>query len=84
MTHTGSAVATGVLDAALRAAAGPRGPLGEDGIVVKTNAPNLAYADPADRPRFAADYAFIRECLRPGLAEGSPPGAAVAAAGDLR
>jgi hypothetical protein len=83
MTHTGSAVATRVLDTALREASGRPGPLGQDGIVVKTNAPNLAYADPADRSRFAADYAFITGCLRPALATAAPP-PAVAAAGDVR
>ncbi len=83
LTHTGSGVATRVLDTALREASGPRGSLGPEGIVVKTNAPNLAYADPADRQRFAADYAFISGCLRPGLAHGSPP-QPVAASGDSR
>ncbi len=63
--HTGSAVATQTLDAALRASAAAQRSVYRDPIVAKTNAPNLAYRDPADRQRFAADYNFILSCLRP-------------------
>jgi hypothetical protein len=69
VTHTGALAATRVVDEALRASAAEgtyRSP-----IVVKTNAPNLAYLDPGDRPRFAADYRFIRSCLRPQYASAS-------------
>ena len=69
--HTGSVAATRTVDGVLRETAAARGAPYDEGIVIKTNAPNLAYRDPADRQRFAADYAFIVSCLRPGLA--APP-----------
>jgi glycosyltransferase involved in cell wall biosynthesis len=63
-THTGSAVATRVLDAALRAAVTGSGGTYIDSIAQKTNSPNLSYKDPASRVRFAGDYEFILSCRR--------------------
>ena len=62
LAHTGSAVATGVLDAALRRAVTESGGRYTTGIVEKTNAPNLAYKNPDVRAEFAADYEFILGC----------------------
>jgi glycosyltransferase involved in cell wall biosynthesis len=62
--HTGSSVATRVLDGALALVARKGGEAYEQSIVEKTNAPNLAYKNPRDRERFAADYEFIVQCLR--------------------
>lgn len=64
LEHTGSAVATRVLDDALRTAVTASGGRYTRGIVEKTNAPNLAYKDPARRGEFAADYDFILNCRR--------------------
>lgn len=64
LQHTGSEVSTRVLDAALRAAVTKGGGLYTKSIVEKTNAPNLAYKDPARRIEFQADYEFIVSCLR--------------------
>jgi glycosyltransferase involved in cell wall biosynthesis len=64
LEHTGSAVATRVLDDALRTAVTKSGGRYTRGIVEKTNAPNLAYKDPAHRAGFAADYDFILGCRR--------------------
>jgi glycosyltransferase involved in cell wall biosynthesis len=64
LEHTGSAVATRVLDDALRAAVTASGGRYTRGIVEKTNAPNLAYKDVARRAEFAADYDFILGCRR--------------------
>lgn len=65
LEHTGSAVATRVLDEALRRAVTAAGGAYTTGIVEKTNAPNLAYRNPADRESFAADYDFIRSTQLP-------------------
>jgi glycosyltransferase involved in cell wall biosynthesis len=67
LEHTGSAVATQVLDDLIRTVVRGTGGRYDGAIVEKTNAPNLAYKRPADRDRFAADYAFILGC-RPGQA----------------
>jgi glycosyltransferase involved in cell wall biosynthesis len=64
LAHTGSAVATRVLDDALRAAVTASGGRYTRGIVEKTNAPNLAYKEPARRAEFAADYDYILGCRR--------------------
>jgi glycosyltransferase involved in cell wall biosynthesis len=64
LEHTGSGVATRVLDDALRAAVTSTGGRYTHGIVEKTNAPNLAYKDPACRAGFEADYAHILGCRR--------------------
>ena len=64
LANTGSRIATRVVDDALRRAAFGQGQPYTTSIVEKTNAPNLAYRDEADRARFAADYAFIHECRR--------------------
>ena len=65
VAHTGAAAATRVVDTALRASAATRGLAYTEPIVAKTNAPNLAYRECADRPRFTADYAYVISCLRP-------------------
>jgi glycosyltransferase involved in cell wall biosynthesis len=64
LEHTGSVVATRVLDGALRTAVTKAGGRYTTSIVEKTNAPNLAYKDRARREEFAADYAFILGCRR--------------------
>jgi glycosyltransferase involved in cell wall biosynthesis len=68
LAHTGSTVATRVLDQAIATAARNRGDLYTSGIVEKTNAPNLAYKDPRCRARFQADYDFVLSCRRHGTA----------------
>lgn len=64
LANTGSAVATRVLDDALRRAVTGAGGRYTTPIVEKTNAPNLAYKDPSVRAEFAADYEFILGCQR--------------------
>lgn len=64
LEHTGSAVATRILDEALRSAIAANGGKYSRGIVEKTNAPNLAYKDPQRRGDFAADYDYILGCRR--------------------
>lgn len=64
LANTGSAVATRVLDEALRRAVTGSGGRYTTPIVEKTNAPNLAYKDPAVRAGFAADYEYILGCQR--------------------
>ncbi|HEX7011761.1 MAG TPA: glycosyltransferase [Steroidobacteraceae bacterium] len=73
LEHTGSKVATAVLDEALRRAVTEAGGLYTSSIVEKTNSPNLAYKEPARRAEFQADYDFILSCVR-----GRPPDAAEA------
>jgi glycosyltransferase involved in cell wall biosynthesis len=65
LANSGSAIATRVLDDALRNAVRAAGGRYETGIVEKTNVPNLAYKDPAARAAFEADYEFIKSCLLP-------------------
>jgi glycosyltransferase involved in cell wall biosynthesis len=64
LRHTGSKIATQVLDDELRRAVTAAGGRYTTGIVEKTNAPNLAYKDPARRADFSADYEYIRGCQR--------------------
>lgn len=64
LEHTGSAIATKILDDALRRAVTAAGGRYTQPIDQKTNAPNLGYKDPAARARFAADYEFILSCRR--------------------
>ena len=64
LEHTGSAIATKILDDALRRAVTAAGGRYTQAIEQKTNAPNLGYKDPAARARFAADYEFILSCRR--------------------
>jgi glycosyltransferase involved in cell wall biosynthesis len=64
LEHTGSSIATRTVDAALSSAVREAGGRYTRGIVEKTNAPNLAYRDPAWRNRFQADYDFVLSCLR--------------------
>lgn len=68
LTHTGSAVATRVLDAAIRDGVSRAGGAYGDGIVEKTNSPNLAYKQPEQRARFARDYDAILATRRDGSA----------------
>ncbi len=63
LENTGSVVATRRLNQALRDTLTQAGETYTIGIVEKTNAPNLAYKDAADRERMAADYEFVRGCL---------------------
>jgi glycosyltransferase involved in cell wall biosynthesis len=62
--NTGSAVSTRVLDAALKKAVTASGGLYVESIIEKTNAPNLAYKNAAQRQRFKNDYDFVTACLR--------------------
>jgi glycosyltransferase involved in cell wall biosynthesis len=71
--HTGSAMATRVLDEALRRAVTRGGGRYDAGIVEKANAPNLTYVDPDCRARFEGDYQCILACRRQHL---TPPAAA--------
>jgi glycosyltransferase involved in cell wall biosynthesis len=64
LANTGSAIATKLLDDVLRHAVTAGGGRYTTPIVEKTNAPNLAYKDPACRADFAADYEFILGCQR--------------------
>lgn len=64
LEHTGSAVATRVLDAALARVVAEQGGQYLVPIVEKINAPNLAYKDPAQRALFEPDYDYIRSCQR--------------------
>lgn len=66
LEHTGSRVATRVVNDALAAAATASGEEYRTGIVEKTNAPNLAYLRPVDRERFRDDYDFVLSCRRGG------------------
>jgi glycosyltransferase involved in cell wall biosynthesis len=62
LEHTGSEVSTRILDETLRRVVIENGGRYTTSIVEKTNAPNLAYKDPAQRAEFAADYEFILSC----------------------
>ncbi|HEY7497060.1 MAG TPA: glycosyltransferase [Vicinamibacterales bacterium] len=62
LEHTGSANATRILNDALARAVTSAGGRYTEGIVEKTNSPNLAYKDPSCRARFRADYEFILGC----------------------
>ena len=62
LEHTGSAVATGILNDALHDAATSTSGVYAKSIVEKTNAPNLAYKNSGDRVRFQDDYDFIFSC----------------------
>jgi glycosyltransferase involved in cell wall biosynthesis len=64
LANTGSLVSTRVLDETLRRAVTATGQRYIHPIVEKTNAPNLAYKDPASRAGFAADYDYILGCQR--------------------
>jgi glycosyltransferase involved in cell wall biosynthesis len=71
--HSGSAVATSVLNDAIKRAVIAQGGRFGEGLVEKTNAPNLTYKDPRARLKFQADYEFILSCRR-----GAPIRSAVA------
>ncbi|MGH9349125.1 MAG: glycosyltransferase [Vicinamibacterales bacterium] len=62
--HSGSAIATRLLDDTMRRVVTASGGRYTESIVEKTNSPNLTYKDPASRARFQADYDFIRSCRR--------------------
>jgi len=64
LEHTGSPIATRVVDDALRRAATEYGGRYTRGIVEKVNSPNLAYREPELRAAFQADYEFITSCVR--------------------
>jgi glycosyltransferase involved in cell wall biosynthesis len=65
LENSGSEIATRILDDALRTAVRAAGGRYEGGIVEKTNKPNLAYKNEADREKLRADYEFINSCLLP-------------------
>jgi glycosyltransferase involved in cell wall biosynthesis len=65
LANSGSPIATRVLDDTLRAAVRAAGGRYERSIVEKTNKPNLAYKNAADRAVFKPDYDFIESCLLP-------------------
>jgi glycosyltransferase involved in cell wall biosynthesis len=62
--HSGSAVATAVLNDAIKRVVLAEGSRFGEGLVEKTNAPNLAYKDKHARLKFHADYEFILSCRR--------------------
>jgi glycosyltransferase involved in cell wall biosynthesis len=64
LAHTGSAIATRVLDQTLRSVVTAAGGRYSQPIVQKTNSPNLAYKEPGIRERFEADYEFVLSCRR--------------------
>ena len=64
LEHTGSPIATRIVDDALRRAATECGGRYTRGIVEKVNSPNLAYREPGLRAAFQADYEFITSCVR--------------------
>jgi glycosyltransferase involved in cell wall biosynthesis len=62
LEHTGSTSATRILNELLARTATAAGGQYTQGIVEKTNAPNLAYKRPEERNQFEADYAYVRSC----------------------
>lgn len=64
LAHTGSAVATRILDDVIRRTVTERGGSYSLSLEEKVNAPNLAYKDRDARSRFEADYAYILSCRR--------------------
>lgn len=68
LRHTGSVNATRVLDEAIRSRVIASGGRYTEGLVEKTNSPNLTYRDPTCRERFKSDYEFIRSCRRDSTA----------------
>lgn len=68
LAHTGSGIATRILNEAIRNAVVSTGGRYTTGIVEKTNSPNLAYGRGVTRTTFEADYQFILSCRR-----GLPP-----------
>ena len=64
LEHTGSTIATRVLDDAIRSIRMAAGARYSEPIVQKTNSPNLAYKDPGIRAKFHADYEFVLSCRR--------------------
>jgi glycosyltransferase involved in cell wall biosynthesis len=74
LEHTGSLIATRVLDETLRTVVTAAGARYVEPIVQKTNSPNLAYKEQGIRARFHADYEFVLSCRRRPV----PPREAVA------
>jgi glycosyltransferase involved in cell wall biosynthesis len=64
LEHSGSAVATRVLNDAIRRTVLDGGGRYGEGIVEKTNSPNLAYKDSGSLVRFHSDYEFVLSCRR--------------------
>jgi hypothetical protein len=64
LQHTGSKVATRILDETIERTVVGAGEKYRTAIVEKTNAPNLNYKDPSVRAGFEADFRFIRACRR--------------------
>ena len=64
LEHSGSSIATRVLNDALKGLTTQYGIRYAETLVEKTNAPNLAYKDPLVRARFQSDYDFVLGCRR--------------------
>lgn len=64
LEHSGSAIATQKLNAAIRDTVIGAGGRYTESIVEKVNSPNLAYKDPCTRAKFQVDYDFILACRR--------------------
>lgn len=64
LANTGSANAIRILNEAIRSTVLASGGCYTEGLVEKTNSPNLTYKDPGVRERFKDDYEFIRSCIR--------------------
>lgn len=64
LQHTGSSIATRVLNEEIKRISIESGGGFTESIVEKTNSPNLSYKDPIRRDRFKKDYEFILSCQR--------------------
>jgi glycosyltransferase involved in cell wall biosynthesis len=64
LEHSGSLVATKILNDVLKKTITAAGGQYTEDIVEKTNSPNLAYKDDGWRARFRPDYEFILGCRR--------------------
>jgi glycosyltransferase involved in cell wall biosynthesis len=71
LEHSGSAIATRRLNTLIKQTVLAAGGKYTDGIVEKTNSPNLAYKDRTARSRFQADYEFVMSCRR-GVPDARP------------
>jgi glycosyltransferase involved in cell wall biosynthesis len=64
LEHTGSAIATRILNSTIKEAIRAAGGQYVQAIVEKTNSPNLTYRDERCRALFHADYEFVLACRR--------------------
>ncbi|MGA6826469.1 glycosyltransferase [Nitrospira sp. NS4] len=67
LQHTGSSIATRVLNEEIKRIAIESGGRCTESIAEKTNSPNLTYKDPSRRDYFKKDYEFILSCQRRSL-----------------